>query len=126
MPPRTTCPTWSRPGSSPTSNASSPKVGSAWLDGRPVGIGLAFPHPSAAAHTDIGMYVDPASRDRGVGRSLVSLLADQVAAAAETVVAGCWWRNWASRATLEAAGLTCIGSIFTFTLDPAMYGDHLP
>ena len=38
-------------------------------------------------------------------------------------VAGCWWRNWASRVTLEAAGLTCAGTIFRLELDPHVFAD---
>jgi hypothetical protein len=39
-------------------------------------------------------------------------------------VAGCWWRNTESRRTVEASGLTCVGTIFRFTVDPDRFRDR--
>jgi predicted GNAT family acetyltransferase len=69
----------------------------------------------------IGMYVDPLLRRRGVGSSILSLTARAVLDSGRTPVAGCWWRNWSSRATLEAAGLVCAGTILRFDLDPETF-----
>ena len=67
------------------------------------------------------MYVDPVLRRRGVGSSILALTARDVLAQGRTPVAGCWWKNWASRVTLEAAGLTCAGTIFRLDLDPDVF-----
>ena len=69
----------------------------------------------------IGMYVDPVLRRRGVGSSILSLTARAVLDDGRTPVAGCWWKNWSSRATIEAAGLVCAGTIFRFDLDPGVF-----
>ena len=65
------------------------------------------------------MYVDPMLRRRGVGSSILSLTARAVLDDGRTPVAGCWWKNWSSRATIEAAGLVCAGTILRVDLDPA-------
>jgi GNAT superfamily N-acetyltransferase len=88
------------------------------LDGVEVGIAMHVPHALDPSVVDIGMYVDPVLRRRGVGRSILALSARAALAEGLTPVAGCWWRNWSSRATLEAAGLTCAGTIFRLDLDP--------
>lgn len=88
------------------------------LDGSEVGIGVALPQPLANGRVDIGMFTNPDVRRRGIGRSILALAAREVLAAGQQPVAGCWWRNWASRRVLEAAGFTCIGTIFRFVLDP--------
>ena len=79
------------------------------------------PHALADDVVDIGMYVDPALRRRGVGSSILALTARDVLAQGRTPVAGCWWKNWASRVTLEAAGLMCAGTIFRLDLDPDVF-----
>ena len=93
----------------------------ATLDAAEVGIAVHVPHALADDVVDIGMYVDPALRRRGVGSSILALTAREVLAQARTPVAGCWWKNWASRVTLEAAGLTCAGTIFRLDLDPDVF-----
>lgn len=72
---------------------------------------------------EIGMFTDPDLRRQGIGRSILALTAREVLAAGRTPAAGCWWRNWESRHTLEAAGLTCIGTIFRVDLDPERFAD---
>ena len=91
------------------------------LEGREVGIAVHERHALDASVVDIGMYVDPVLRRRGVGSSILSLTARAVLDAGLTPVAGCWWRNWSSRATLEAAGLVCAGTILRFDLDPDVF-----
>jgi GNAT superfamily N-acetyltransferase len=91
------------------------------LDGAEAGIAVHVRHVLVDDVVDIGMYVDPALRRRGVGSSILALTARDVLAEGPTPVAGCWWRNWASRVTLEAAGLTCAGTIFRLDLDPDLF-----
>jgi GNAT superfamily N-acetyltransferase len=91
------------------------------LDGAETGIAVHVRHVLADDVVDIGMYVDPALRRRGVGSSILALTARDVLADGRTPVAGCWWRNWASRVTLEAAGLTCAGTVFRLELDPGVF-----
>ena len=74
------------------------------LDGREAGIAVHEPHALDDDVVDIGMYVDPVLRRRGVGSSILALTARRVLDEGRTPVAGCWWRNWASRVTIEAAG----------------------
>ena len=93
------------------------------LDESAAGIAVHVPHALADDVVDIGMYVDPALRRRGVGSSILALTARDVLAHGRTPVAGCWWKNGASRATLEAAGLTCAGTIFRLELDPDMFAN---
>lgn len=91
------------------------------LEGREVGIAVHERHALDASVVDIGMYVDPVLRRHGVGSSILSLTARAVLDAGLTPVAGCWWKNWSSRATLEAAGLVCAGTILRFDLDPDVF-----
>jgi GNAT superfamily N-acetyltransferase len=91
------------------------------LDGGEAGIAVHVPHPLEPDVVSIGMYVDPLLRRRGVGSSILSLTARAVLDSGRTPVAGCWWRNWSSRATLEAAGLVCAGTILRFDLDPETF-----
>jgi GNAT superfamily N-acetyltransferase len=93
----------------------------ALLDGRGAGISMHVPHVLDPGVVSIGMYVDPELRRRGLGRSILSLAARRVLADGRNVVAGCWWRNWPSRATLEAAGLVCAGTVFRLDLDPDVF-----
>lgn len=88
------------------------------LDGAEVGIGVAAPQPLGNGRIDIGMFTNPQSREKGIGRSILGLVAQEVLASGRLPTAGCWWRNWESRRTLEAAGLTCVGTIFRLELDP--------
>jgi GNAT superfamily N-acetyltransferase len=94
------------------------------LDGEEVGIAVHESHALDPSVVDIGMYVDPVLRRRGVGRSILALTAREVLAQGRTSVAGCWWKNWPSRATLEAAGLTCAGTVFRLDLDPDAFVQH--
>lgn len=88
------------------------------LDDTPAGIGVAEPNVLHPSTVDIGMFTDPDRRSRGIGRSIIALLARQVSDSGRLPVAGCWWANWQSRRTLESAGMLCVGTIFRFTLDP--------
>lgn len=87
------------------------------LAGNPVGIGVTVPHPLAPSTVDIGMFANADRRGSGIGRSIIALVARQVSDSGRRPVAGCWWRNWQSRRTLEAAGMLCVGTIFRFSLD---------
>ena len=91
------------------------------LDGGEAGVAVHVPHPLEPDVVSIGMYVDPVLRRRGVGSSILSLTARAVLDDGRTPVAGCWWRNWSSRATIEAAGLVCAGTILRFDLDPETF-----
>jgi GNAT superfamily N-acetyltransferase len=91
------------------------------LDGHEAGVAVHERHALDGSVVDIGMYVDPVLRRRGVGSSILSLTARAVLDDGRTPVAGCWWKNWSSRATIEAAGLVCAGTIFRFDLDPEMF-----
>ncbi len=93
------------------------------LDGQEVGIAVHEPHALDPSVVDIGMYVDPVLRRRGVGSSILALTAREALAQGRTPVAGCWWQNWPSRVTLEAAGLTCAGTIFRLDLDPDLFAN---
>jgi len=92
-------------------------------DGRPAGIGLLVPHPLHDGVVDLGMFTEPEFRRRGVGRTVIAAAARETVRRELTPVAGCWWRNRESRHTLEAAGLTCVGTIFRLTLDPDRFAD---
>ena len=91
------------------------------LDGHEAGVAVHDRHALERRVVDIGMYVDPVLRRRGVGSSILSLTARAVLDDGRTPVAGCWWKNWSSRATIEAAGLVCAGTIFRFDLDPGVF-----
>jgi GNAT superfamily N-acetyltransferase len=91
------------------------------LDGGEAGIAVHVPHPLEPDVVSIGMYVDPVLRRRGVGSSILSLTGRAMLDDGRTPVAGCWWRNWSSRATIEAAGLVCAGTILRFDLDPETF-----
>ncbi len=88
------------------------------VQGIPVGIGLIVRHPIDDAIADLGMFTNDDARRRGIGRSTIADAARECVARGLRPVAGCWYRNWLSRPALEAAGLTCVGTIFRFTLDP--------
>ena len=45
------------------------------------------------------------------------------ARATSSAVATAWWKNWASRGTLETAGMTCAGTIFRLDLDPELFAN---
>lgn len=93
------------------------------LAGTQVGIGVAEPHALEPSTVDIGMFADSDRRRTGIGRSIIALLANDVTNSGRRPVAGCWWRNWASRRTLESAGMRCVGTIFRVTLDPDRFTD---
>ena len=95
------------------------------LDEAEAGIAVHVRHALADDVVDIGMYVDPALRRRGVGSSILALTARDVLSQGRTPVAGCWWKNWASRVTLETAGLTCAGTIFRLDLDPDVFAENV-
>ncbi len=91
------------------------------LDGGEAGIAVHVRHPIEPGVVSIGMYVDPCCAAAGSGSSILSLTARAVLDDGRTPVAGCWWKNWSSRATIEAAGLVCAGTIFRFDLDPETF-----
>ena len=95
------------------------------LHGTEVGIAMLVPHILNEQRVDIGMFTDPDRRRRGIGRSILALAAREVLANQRRPVAGCGAGNWESRPTVEAAGLTCIGTIFRFGLDPDRFLDQL-
>jgi len=95
------------------------------LDEAEAGIAVHVRHALADDVVDIGMYVDPALRRRGVGSSILALTARDVLSQGRTPVAGCWWKNWASRVTLETAGMTCAGTIFRLGLDPDVFAENV-
>jgi GNAT superfamily N-acetyltransferase len=86
-------------------------------DGVPVGIGLLIVHVLDHRAVEIGMYADPSARREGVGSSILAMLAREALASGRRVTAGCWWRNWESRPSIERAGLTCVGTILRMRLD---------
>lgn len=98
----------------------------AWIarnaDGRPVGIGVLQPHRSSPGHVDIGMYTIPPQREKGIGRTILIRLMEVALTTGFTPVAGCYWKNFLSRRTLESAGLTCIGTIFRFSFNKDRFG----
>jgi GNAT superfamily N-acetyltransferase len=89
--------------------------------GKPVGIGLLIAHVLDDRAVDIGMYAEPSARRQGVGSSILALLAREALDSGRRVAAGCWWRNWESRPSIERAGLTCVGTIFRMQLDPKRF-----
>lgn len=91
--------------------------------GRPVGIGLLVPHPMNESVIDLGMFTDEDVRRQGIGTVIIAEAARECLDRGLTLVAGCWAGNWNSRPTLEAAGLTCIGTIFRFVLDPDTFAE---
>ena len=95
------------------------------LDEAEAGIAVHVRHALADDVVDIGMYVDPALRRRGVGSSILALTARDVLSQGRTPVAGCWGKNWASRVTLETAGMTCAGTIFRLDLDPDVFAENV-
>lgn len=91
------------------------------LEGSAVGVGVAEPHALAPSTVDIGMFTNADRRRGGIGRSIIAMIARQVGDSGRRPVAGCWWANWQSRRTLEAAGMRCVGTIFRFALDPERF-----
>ena len=91
------------------------------LDEHEVGIAVHEPNVLDSSVYDIGFFVDEAVRRRGIGSSILSLTARQVLNDGRTPVAGCWWKNWSSRAAIERAGLVCAGTILRFDLDPEIF-----
>ena len=63
------------------------------LDEAEAGIAVHVRHALADDVVDIGMYVDPALRRRGVGSSILALTARDVLSQGRTPVAGCWGRT---------------------------------
>lgn len=87
------------------------------LDGSEIGIG-ALEHPGIdESKICIGVYTNQNARRQGIGRSILTLLARELIEQTKTPVSGCWWRNWESRAAIEGAGLTCVGTIFRIQMD---------
>lgn len=85
--------------------------------GAPVGIGIVAAHALSENVVDIGMYTEPSERRKGVGSAILVVLARAALERGKRVSAGCWWRNWESRPSIESAGLTCVGTIFQIRLD---------
>lgn len=84
---------------------------------QPVGIGIIQPQVATDDYLDIGMFVNPGAREIGIGRSIAIRLMEIVLKAGRTPVAGCFYKNFESRRTLESAGMTCIGTIFRFSFN---------
>lgn len=93
-------------------------------DGAPVGIGLLLAHVLHDRAVDIGMYADPSMRRQGIGSSILALLAREALDDGRRVAAGCWWRNWESRPSIERAGLTYVGTIFRMQLDTTRFSSE--
>ncbi len=84
---------------------------------RPVGIGLIQPHLGSDAYLDLGVFVNPEVRGQGIGRSIVIRLMQVVIKTGRIPTAGCYYKNFESRRTLESAGMTCVGTIFRFSFN---------
>ena len=84
---------------------------------QPVGIGVLLPQIANDAYLDIGMFVNPDARELGIGRSIAIRLMEVVLKVGRIPVAGCFYKNFEARRTLESAGMTCIGTIFRFSFN---------
>lgn len=72
--------------------------------GETLGFGSVYPRPLDAGCADVGNYVLPAHRQKGVGRSILINLAYAVIASGTKPTAGCWYYNFNSIRTLTSAG----------------------
>ena len=73
-------------------------------DGETLGFGSVYPRMLDKNCVDIGNYVLPAHRRKGVGRSILINLAFAAIASGAKPTAGCWYYNHASIKTLVSAG----------------------
>jgi GNAT superfamily N-acetyltransferase len=74
------------------------------LGGETLGFGSVYPRMLDKDCVDIGNYVLPAHRQKGVGRSILINLAFAAIAAGMKPSAGCWYYNHKSIKTLTSAG----------------------
>lgn len=72
--------------------------------GAVLGFGSVYPRMLDKGAVDIGNYVLPAHRQKGVGRSILINLAFAAIAAGMRPTAGCWYYNHNSIKTLTSAG----------------------
>ncbi len=86
-------------------------------DGKKVGVGVIQPMIFEDEYLDIGMFTNKELREHGIGRSILALLMKIVSDSGRIPVAGCHWKNYTARRTLESAGMTCIGTIFKFSFN---------
>lgn len=71
----------------------------------PVGFGLAARSILYPATASIGMFVSERERRAGVGTATIALLIAECARQGIRPIAGCWYYNHRSKATLERAGM---------------------
>lgn len=74
-------------------------------DNAPVGFGLAARSTLYPATASIGMFVSERERRAGVGTATIALLIAECARQGVRPIAGCWYYNHRSKATLERAGM---------------------
>ena len=74
-------------------------------DGEPVGFGLAARSTLYPATASIGMFVIENQRRAGVGTATIALLIAECTGQGVRPIAGCWYYNHRSTATLERAGM---------------------
>lgn len=74
-------------------------------DDEPVGFGLAVRSALYPAVASIGMFTIERCRRAGVGAATIALLIEECARRDIRPIAGCWYYNHRSKATLERAGL---------------------
>lgn len=84
--------------------------------GRVLGIGLICPHLLRPEVADIGNYVLPEHRRKGVGRSIIMGLTARVLDEGLTPSVGCWYYNTASYLTLTSTGYLPVTRIFCVEL----------
>ena len=74
-------------------------------DDVPVGFGLAARSTLYPATASIGMFVSERERRAGVGTATIALLIAECTQQGVRPIAGCWYYNHRSKATLERAGM---------------------
>lgn len=84
--------------------------------GRELGFGLVCPHRLRPEIWDIGNYVLPEHRCKGVGRSIILGLTQRVLDAGLTPSVGCWYYNTEGYLTLTSAGDLPVTRIFNVEL----------
>ena len=84
--------------------------------GRALGFGLVCPHRLRPEIWDIGNYVLPEHRCKGVGRSVIMGLTQRVLDAGLTPSVGCWYYNTEGCLTLTSAGDLPVTRIFNVEL----------
>ncbi|MGN1250529.1 MAG: GNAT family N-acetyltransferase [Candidatus Spyradocola sp.] len=84
--------------------------------GQALGFGLVCPHRLRPEIRDIGNYVRPEHRRKGVGRSVIMGLTRRVLDAGLVPSVGCWYYNAESYLTLTSAGYLPVTRIFNVAL----------